>query len=129
METPIAADTAAARAAAEVVTGFFAEVLSGPRDTAALDRFVAEDFVDHDPAGDDHGIAGVATKLAGLWTALPDGAYALDRVVAAGESVVAFSRLTPGDVAFADLYRVRDGRIREHWHVVDTAALGAALAG
>lgn len=26
-------------------------------------------------------------------------------------------------VDFADFYRVVDGRIAEHWHVVDTAAL------
>lgn len=32
-------------------------------------------------------------------------------------------------VDFADVYRVRGGRIADHWHVVDTAALGALLAG
>ena len=84
----IAADSDAAHAHAAIVVEFFATVLSGPRDVAALETLLAPDFVDHDATGDDAGIPGVAAKLAGLWAALPDGAYVLEHVVAAGDDVV-----------------------------------------
>jgi predicted SnoaL-like aldol condensation-catalyzing enzyme len=132
----VAADTPEARANAAHVLEFFAVVLGPGHDADALPRFLAPTFVDHDPAGDDAGLAGVGAKLAGLWAALPDGRYVPDAVVAADELVAVRSRLvapatrsTPAiAVPFADTYRVIDGLIAEHWHVVDAAALGAALA-
>lgn len=115
---------------AKLVTDFFATVLAGQRDVAAVDRFLSPTFVDHDPAGDDAGPAGVKTKLEGLWRALPDGRYELLQIVAEGDLVAVLSRLLGGKqpVDFADFYRVERGRITEHWHVVDSSALGAALS-
>ncbi len=132
----LAADTPEARAAAALVLEFFEVVLGPAHDGDALPRFLAATFVDHDPAGDDAGLAGVGAKLAGLWSALPDGRYVPDAVVAADELVAVRSRLiapatgsAPAiSVPFADTYRVVDGLIAEHWHVVDATALGTALA-
>lgn len=131
MSEPIIAADGAARANADLVLAFFAEVLGGSRDAGAVDRFVGDDFVDHDPAGDDTGRDGVAAKLTGLWAALPDGAYEPHLVVASRDLVAVHSvlRTGAGEAAFADVYRVAGGAIREHWHVVDTAALGALLGG
>lgn len=126
----VAADSPGSRANADLVVGFFQRVLSGARDVAAARDLLAPDFVDHDAAGSDSGPAGVAAKLEGLWSALPDGAYRLERLVAAGDLVSAHSVLEARDVRvpFADLYRIRDGRIVEHWHVVDADELGRQLA-
>jgi len=132
----VAADTSEARANAALVLEFFAVVLGPGHDSHALARFLAPTFVDHDPTGDDAGRAGVEAKLAGLWAALPDGRYVPDAVVAADELVSVRSRLVAPATAsapamavpFADTYRVVDGLIVEHWHVVDAAALGTALA-
>ncbi|MDO7883214.1 ester cyclase [Salinibacterium soli] len=126
----VVADSPEARRGAEVVVDFFDRVLSARRDPAAAGEFIAEDFVDHDPAGDDAGPTGVIAKLGGLWTALPDGAYRLESVVAAADLVVTRSVLEARGVtvAFADFYRVREGRIAEHWHVVDAGELARQLA-
>jgi predicted SnoaL-like aldol condensation-catalyzing enzyme len=132
----VAADTPEARANAALVLEFFEVVLGPIHDGDALPRFLAATFLDHDPAGDDAGLPGVGAKLAGLWAALPDGRYVPDAVVAADELVTVRSRLVAPatgsapaiSVPFADTYRVVDGLIREHWHVVDATALGAALA-
>lgn len=126
----IAADSPAARAAAEVVRAFFDRVLSGPRDVDAVHELLDPDFVDHDPAGDDSGPEGVVAKLTGLWGALPDGAYRVETLIAAGDLVATRSVLEARgvSVAFADVYRVRDGHIAEHWHVVDAGDLARQLA-
>jgi predicted SnoaL-like aldol condensation-catalyzing enzyme len=119
-----------ADADAEVVARFFAEVLGSDHRTDRAAEYLAPDFVDRSAADGDTGPSGVAAKLAGLWTALPDGRYEVDQVVSAGGVVAVRSRLIGGarPVDFADFYRVVDGRIAEHWHVVDTAALQAALS-
>lgn len=117
-------------AAARVITDFFGSVLSAAHDTASIDRYLSPDFVDHSAAGSDTGPSGVKEKLDQLWAALPQGSYELQQVVAAGDWVAARSTLLGGKepVDFADFYKVVDGLIVEHWHVVDTAALGRALS-
>ena len=131
----IAADSDAARASADLVVDFFRVVLGPAHGTGELDHYLAESFVDHDPAGGDAGRSGVAAKLDALWSALPDACYVLDTVVAAGDLVATTARLVREEsvtaprfeVAFADRYRVLGRRIVEHWHVVDTVALAAAF--
>ncbi|MBB3929742.1 putative ester cyclase [Kaistia hirudinis] len=133
----IFADSLAASANAELLAAFFASVLCGPSGEGA-ERFLAAEFRDHDPAGDDTGPEGVAAKLAALWLAFPDGRFEPIEIVAAGDRVAVRSRLSgtqagpfgplPAsgraiDIAFFDLYRVADGWIAEHWHVFDEAGL------
>jgi len=132
----IAADSDAARANAQVVLDFFEVVLGFEHNTDQIGRFVSPGFIDHDPAGADSGMGGVAAKLDGLWSALPEGRYIPETVVSAGELVVVRSRLVTRSsdsavtrgATFADTYRVVDGFIAEHWHVVDNAALASLLA-
>jgi predicted SnoaL-like aldol condensation-catalyzing enzyme len=115
----IIADTEAATRDAELVLDFFATVLSGARDTGAVARFLAEDFVDHDADGASDR-SGVAAKLDALWAASPRAYFRPVRVIAAAGHVVVRSTLVGGErgVPFSDTYRVADGRITEHWHVV-----------
>ncbi len=112
-----------------VVLDFFATALSPGHDTDAVDRLLAAEFVDHAASAGDDGPASVRAKLSGLWTALPTGYYEVLDVVSDGTLVAVRSVLRGGSqpVEFADFYRVSDGRIAEHWHVVDAAALRAAL--
>lgn len=114
---------------AEVVERFFARVLGPEHRTDEVATFLSPDFVDHSADGDP-GPDGVAAKLDGLWAALPAGRYEVDQLVASDGVVAVRSRLVGGSqpVEFADFYRVADGLIVEHWHVVDTAALQAALS-
>lgn len=138
----IFADSAAARANADLLAAFFAAVLGGPGHAEA-ETFLAPTFRDHDPAGGDSGPDGVAAKLATLWQAFPDGRFEPLDIVAAGDRVAVRSRLIgtqtgpfgplPAsgravDIAFFDLYRVAGGRIAAHWHVFDEAGLMRQLA-
>ncbi|MFR9674707.1 nuclear transport factor 2 family protein [Streptomyces sp. TR06-5] len=115
----IFADTDGATRDAELVLDFFATVLGGARDVSAVDRFLAPGFVDHDADGPP-GRDGVAAKLRALWQQMPDGAFRPVRAVSAAGYVVVQSALHggPRPVPFSDTYRVRAGRITEHWHVV-----------
>lgn len=132
----IAADSIAARANVEIILDFFEIVLGAGHGTNEIGRFLSPGFIDHDPASIDSGVSGVAAKLDGLWSALPEGRYIPETVVSAGELVVVRSRLVTRSsdsavtrgVTFADTYRVVDGLIAEHWHVVDNAALASLLA-
>lgn len=114
---------------AGLVRDFFGTVLSGSRDTGAVNRFLAPDFVDHSAEGSDTGVDGVRAKLDALWTALPNGRYVLLQIVAEAGLVAARSQLIGGahPVDFADFYRVEHGRIAEHWHVVDASRLEESL--
>ncbi len=134
----VSADSASARANADLVVRFFTEVLAKGQADAAL-PFLADDFVDRDPAQtNDAGRDGVVTKLKALWSAFPDGRFTLQDIVAAGERVAArsvftgtqtgaFGPLAPTgkrvSVTFSDFYRMADGRIAEHWHNFDEAGL------
>lgn len=121
----IAADSDAAAANARRILDFFAAVLGPAHDTAAVMDFLAADFVDHDAASGDSGRHGVRAKLEGLWALLPDGHYVPLQAVAAGDLVTVRSTLVARavSVAFADIYRLADAKIIEHWHVTDAGEL------
>ncbi|THA25418.1 nuclear transport factor 2 family protein [Streptomyces sp. RKND-216] len=114
----IIADTEEARRDAGLVLEFFGTVLSGEKDTGAVPRFLAEDFVDHDADGPRQ--AG-GRQQAGRPVGGPAaGVRPLQVIAAAGHVVVRFLLECPGapSVPFSDTYRLADGRITEHWHVV-----------
>lgn len=129
MSEPIIIADTDAGASVSVVLRFFAEVLGASHGVDAARELLALDFVDHDPAGDDAGPDGVIAKLQGLWSALPDARFVPELVIASRDWVSVRSRLetAAATVDFADVYRVADGRIAEHWHVLDTAAMAAAI--
>ncbi len=134
----ISADTETARRNAETVRRFFAEVLSADS-KGRLEDFLAGTFVDHDPEpGSDPGRSGVAQKLQGFRTAFPDGQFAPQLIVAAGDMVSVRSLFTgtqtgpmgpmPAsgravEMLFHDFYRMKEDRICEHWHVFDLAGM------
>ncbi|MGE3987561.1 ester cyclase [Pseudorhodoplanes sp.] len=134
----ILADSAPAILNAHVVVRFFTEVLA-TGDAARAAALLAGDFVDHDAdPGSPADAEGVIRKLAALWQAFPDGRFALESVIAAGDRVAARSTFTGTQrgyfgplpptgrsvsVSFSDWYRIADGRIAEHWHDFDEAGL------
>jgi steroid delta-isomerase-like uncharacterized protein len=140
----ILADTATAVLNAHVIVRFFAEVLA-TGDAARAGGFLGDDFIDRDAApGVAAGAEGVIQKLAALWHAFPDGAFALETVIAAGDCVAArstftgtqrgyFGALAPTgrsvSVSFSDWYRIANGKIAEHRHNFDEAGLMRQLGG
>lgn len=111
------------------VADYFARVWNA-HDIAALKDFVAADFIQHNPALGD-GRAALADFLAGLFAALPAGRFAVKRLIAEGELVVAHSlfRTSDDDVrgtAVVDIFRLRDGWLVEHWDLKEAVPETAA---
>lgn len=105
-----------------VVLDFYHEALVRKDVRAAFLRWVADDFVEHKPDVPDGTRAATVVYLEDLVAHLPDARWELIRTVAEDDLVVLHARFTPAPgappYAIADIFRVRDGRIVEHWDVV-----------
>ncbi|WP_246469514.1 ester cyclase [Cohnella nanjingensis] len=101
-----------------------------------LERYLSADYIDHAYVpGNREGLA----QMAGiLRAAFPDQASAVESMVAQDDRVVVRLRLTgthegnfrgteatfnPVDVKLYREYRIADGKIAEHWALLDTASL------
>lgn len=114
------------------------EAQSG-HDLGVVDELLAADFVDHSvPPGLPHDREGVKMQFAMFYRAFPDLHVVVHDQVAEGDQVVTrktFHGTHQGDlmgipptgrpVAFdvIDILRVRDGKITDHWNVVDQLGL------
>ena len=119
---------------AAVVRRLFEEVLNGGK-LSLLDTLVSAAYVDHSPAaGQAPGAAGVKAKVEALRGAFPDVRFTLEDLVAEEETAAArwhwkgthrgaFLGVPPTGrlivVRGMDFYRVKEGRIVEHWDAVD----------
>ena len=98
-----------------------------------LDRFYSPDYIQHNPAVPP-GIDGMKGYFQTLYQAFPDWQGRIDHLLADGDLVCAFITWTgtqQGEfqglpptgrrvqLSTADLFRVADGRLAEHWDVVD----------
>ncbi|HEX7307998.1 nuclear transport factor 2 family protein [Lentzea sp.] len=101
--------------------------LFGDRDPSAVDRWVAPDYRQHSSLAADGPEA-----LRGLVSTLPEGfRYEPARVVADGDLVAlhgVYHGFGPQPLVAFDLFRVRDGKLAEHWDaltpVVERTASG-----
>ena len=105
----------------EVVLAFLRLAFTEKRPADAFAEYVGENYVQHNP----HAPAGAeasARYLAAFVARFPELSLDVHRVIAEDDLVCTHSllRLTPASrgSAIADVLRVRDGRIVEHWDVV-----------
>jgi predicted ester cyclase len=128
---------------AEVVRRFVEEYQSGEHDVTVAKDCLADDFVNHSPGpGFTSDRDGVIAFFDVVFAAF-DGFHAvIHRQVSEGDLVTTHKTFhgrhvddflgvppTGADVAFdvIDILRVTDGRMREHWNVVDLFGLMAQL--
>lgn len=107
-----------ARVSKAVVMAFFTQ-LTQARDVTAFDRFVADSYYQHNPLAP-NGAAAARQLFAGVVTN-PNFAVSVKRVVADGDLVAVHSHYRFADdrgLAVVDLFRVRGGKVVEHWDVV-----------
>jgi predicted SnoaL-like aldol condensation-catalyzing enzyme len=118
----------------EVVSRFLDDVFVR-RDMSRLDEYMRDDYIQHNPDCP-QGKAGFLEFFDVIFRALPDFHYAVKKVVADGDLVMAWCTTmgthTGGDflgqsasgnsVKFdvVDIFRMQDGKIAEHWDVADT---------
>lgn len=102
------------------------ELIMQHRAKEAIDRFISDDFIEHDPTVNGGGKQGLYDYMINEgWdkdnnpdTQLVD---IVDRRFASGEYVVTMHHIfrTPEDrgTMYVDVFRVRDGMVVEHWDV------------
>ena len=104
------------------------------RDLDALDEVASPDYLDHAAfPGQAAGLPGLKQRAIALWNAL-DPRWTIDDIVAEGDVVVLRWHLTgrhigefagvaatglPCTIRGIDIYRVKNGKMAEHWNVVD----------
>lgn len=91
------------------------------KDLSALDRYWGPDYHQHNPAIAD-GVEGARAGLGGFFEQFPQLEVTPKRVIAEGDLVAVHSHYVavPGErgQAVVDLFRVRGGKIVEHWDVL-----------
>ena len=108
----------------------------------ASDRFVAKDFIEHNPRLPHEGLAGTKKFLDIVFAAFSDYHAEIQQLVAEGDWVVSRIQFTgtndgPYDgrpatgnklvFSTSDFYRIENGKIVERWDVVETLARSVAL--
>lgn len=99
------------------------------RDMRVPLEIVAENYIQHNPALPD-GRAILIRAFSAYFAAAPDLKVTIKRMVAEGDLVVVHSHWqdSPEDRgnAVVDIYRIEDGKIAEHWDVVQPVSEKAA---
>ena len=120
----------------QVVRRLYQDALNG-RNLGLLDELVRSDYIEHDPLpGQGEGIDGIKSRYGMLIEAL-DPTFTVEDVIAEGDKVVVRwmnAGTNVGDflgipatgrafsIAGIDIYRLEEGKLAEHWHVVDMFA-------
>lgn len=116
------------------VRRFYDEVLN-ERNAGLLDELAVEDYVEHDPfPGMGDGREQLKARVGGFFHAFDPLHFTIEDIIAEGDKVVVRWRNSGRDtggfmgvpatgkefgIAGIDVHTVRDGRLAEHWHVVD----------
>lgn len=119
----------------------YIEEMWNKHEPSAADRFVATDFVEHNPRLP-QGLAGRKQFVAKVLAAFSDYHGELQDLVAEGDKVVARVQWTGTNdgpyegrpatgnrlvFSTSDFFRIENGKIAEHWDVVETLARAVAL--
>lgn len=121
----------------KVVREFYEEVFR-KRNLALVDRFMHDDYIQHNP-DTAQGMSGFIDFHKGFFAAVPDFCATINQIVAEGDLVYVYNTITGthankgfldhpptgNKIKFdaVDMFRLRDGKLCEHWDVADTRAL------
>ena len=104
----------------------------------AADTYVHEDVIDHHPVAESRGIDGTKRLFTMYHTAFPDMQFEAEDLVEEGDRVALRWRARgtntgefmgmpptgrPVDVTGIDIYRIVDGKVKEHWPQLDMITL------
>lgn len=108
----------------QIVKNFLYDVMQGNNSAKTPDYFDGDTYIQHN-TGIADGLSGLGTALASLAQQGIQMIYTtVHQVLAQGNFVLAVSEGTFGGAptAYYDLWRVEDGKIAEHWDVMETIA-------
>jgi predicted SnoaL-like aldol condensation-catalyzing enzyme len=104
------------------VLDFYRLALQNKEPALAFARFMAPVFVEHKPDVSDPTREGSAAFLETLMLELPAATWEVVRTIAEDDLVFLHARFVPAPgapaYAIADIFRLQDGLIVEHWDVV-----------
>lgn len=104
----------------KLVTKAF-DQLFGQKDISAFDTYWGPEYQQHNPTFP-NGVDAVKAGMGAYFQQFPDMSVSRKRVIAEGDLVAVHSHSvrTPGErgQAILDLFRVRNGKIVEHWDVI-----------
>ena len=124
-----------------LIRGYIEEVFNKHQPEAS-DRFVAKDFIEHNPRLPHEGLAGTKKFLNIVFAAFSDYHAEIQQLVAEGDWVVSRTQFTGTNdgpyegrpatgnklvFSTSDFYRIENGKIAERWDVVETLARAVAL--
>ena len=114
---------ASAEGSRTLVVAFYTEALVEKRVRDGFERYVSPDLVEHKPDVPVGGRAVVVDFLEGIVQDVPDARWEIIRTIAEKDLVFLHARFTPAPgapaYALADVFRVENCRIVEHWDVVE----------
>ncbi len=96
------------------------------RDATVVDRYFSPDHVQHNPV-----IPNGAKAIANLIPTLKDLSYEIGMVVAEGDLVMAHGRYVgwgPKPLVAVDIFKVKNGKVVEHWDVMQEEVPASATA-
>jgi len=115
----------------------FANAVFVKKDLTQLPQFMQQGYIQHNPLVP-QGLSGFQQFFADWFRAVPDWHYALEKLVAEGDTVWAYgvySGTQQGDwlgipatgkhyrIYAVDIFRVENGKLAEHWDVLDAYGL------
>ncbi|WEK45923.1 MAG: ester cyclase [Candidatus Andeanibacterium colombiense] len=110
----------------ELVLGMFEHVLN-PMDSAAVDRFIDPGYIQHNQAVQP-GVQALKDFLDMIKVQSPEAVHDVKRAFVDGDHVTVHYhvRRWPGDLGWAviDIFRVENGRVKEHWDVMQDVIEG-----
>lgn len=103
-----------------LVTDYYETAFAGNPERAVADHF-GDQYIQHNPQAQD-GPAAFIGFVHWLRGEFPQLTLSIKRIIAEGDLVVTHSHLTlvPGEPgrALADYFRLEDGKVVEHWDVI-----------
>ncbi|MEA2509247.1 MAG: hypothetical protein QOG21_1329 [Actinomycetota bacterium] len=130
-------ETAMGRTTQEIVRRFYEEVM-GDGHISALDELATADYEEHDPLpGQGEGLSGLKARSSMLRDGLAPH-FTVEDVIGQGDKLVVrwtnsgkhvgdFLGIPPTNKSFSiagvDIFRLEEGKLAEHWHVVDQLSM------
>lgn len=109
-----------------LVLEMYREVLIA-MDADQVDRYMAPDYVQHSALAEP-GVAGLKAFLRQVRAQTPDAIQQIHRAFVDGDHVVVHCHVRPvpsePGLAVVDIFRVADGRVAEHWDVIQPVVSG-----
>jgi predicted SnoaL-like aldol condensation-catalyzing enzyme len=115
------------------VIGTFADAVFVKKDLSVIDRYMRLDYIQHNPLVK-QGINGFKEFFSTWFASVPDWQYTLKKIIAEGDEVWVYGTYAGtlkrdwlGIIASGqkyafeavDIFRIQDGKLAEHWDVMD----------